>query len=64
MIVSMIADQKYKVKEKLCRKFQWKTGIEVQSKDWGGNRQLSMEGIAVEYFMNSINPGSNKKQWI
>ena len=26
--------------------------IEIQSQHWGGNRQLSMEGIAVEYFTN------------
>ena len=28
------------------------TGIEIQSQHWGGNRKLSMEVIAVEYFPN------------
>ena len=30
-------------------------------KNWGGNSQLSMEGIAIEYFTDSVHPGSNKK---
>ena len=29
-----------------------------------GNGKLLIEGIAVEYFPNSIDPGSNKKIWI
>ena len=33
------------------------TCIEIQSQHWGGNRQLSMEGIAVEYFPTSIDTG-------
>ena len=37
------------------------TSIEIQIQHWGGNRQLSVEGIAVEYFANSVDPGSNKK---
>ena len=44
------------------RKIQWKTGIEIQSKNRGGNRQLSMEIIAVECFPNSDHPGSNKEK--
>ena len=27
---------------------------------WGGNRQLSMEETAVEYFTNSVDPGRNE----
>ena len=27
-------------------------GIEIQSENWGGNRRLSMEGIAVKYSSN------------
>ena len=38
----------YKVKERLCRKFSKETGIEMQSQHWVGNRQLSLEGFAVE----------------
>ena len=38
-----------------------KRGIEIQSQHWGGNRQLSMEAISVEYFQNSIDPGINEK---
>ena len=29
------------------------TGIEIQSQHWGGNGQLSMEGIAVEYLKSN-----------
>ena len=38
-------------------KFSKMTGTEIQSQHLGVNRQLSMEGIAVKYFLNSINPG-------
>ena len=41
---------KYKVKGILCTKISKTTGIEIQSQHWGGNKQLSMEGIADEYF--------------
>ena len=44
----------------LCRKIQWKTGIETQSQHWGGNRQLSMEGITLEYFPNTKNIKNNE----
>ena len=37
------------------------TGIEIQIQHWGRHSQLSMEVIAVEYFSNSIDPGSNEK---
>ena len=33
-----------------AEKFSKTTGIEIQSQHWGRNRQLSMEGIDVEYF--------------
>ena len=39
------------------------TGIEVQIKYWGGNRQLYMEGIAVECFPSSFYPGSNEEKY-
>ena len=35
------------------------TSAEIQSKHWGGNINLSMEGLAIEYFPNSVDPGSN-----
>ena len=41
---------------------QQKNGIEIQSQHRGGNRQLSMEGIAVEYFPNSIDTGGNNNK--
>ena len=37
------------------------TGIEIQSQHWGGNRQLSMESISVEYFPNSVDPDRKEK---
>ena len=36
------------------------TGIEIQSKFWGVNKQLSMELIDVNYFLNPIDPVSYK----
>ena len=44
--------KKLKLKKYDADKFSEKTGIEIKGKNWGGNRQLSMEGIAVEYFPN------------
>ena len=35
-------------------KFSETTGIEIQTQHWCGNRQLSMEGISVEYFPTQI----------
>ena len=32
--------------------FSTTTSIEIKSQHWGGNGQLSMEDIAVEYFSN------------
>ena len=37
-----------KLKKYYAKKFSKTTGIEIQGKHWGGNRQLSMEGFAVE----------------
>ena len=51
----------YKVLKFYTGTFSKKTGIEIQSQRWGGNRQLSMEGIAVEYFSNEVNPSNNEK---
>ena len=42
----------YKVLKCYAGTFSKKTGIEIQSQHWGGNRQLSMEGISVKYFPN------------
>ena len=50
-----------KIKKDYAEKFSKTTGIEIKSQHWGGNRQLSMEGIAIEYLTNSINHGSNEK---
>ena len=44
-----------------AEKFNKTTGIEIQSQHWGGNIQLSIEGIDVEYFPISIDRGINEK---
>ena len=44
-----------------AEKFSETTGIEIQSQHWGVNRQLSMEGIAVEYVPLSIDPSNNEE---
>ena len=63
MIVNMIMHQKKdKVKEILCRKNQWNNRYINSNFTFGGNIQLSMEGIAVQYFPISIDPISNKKK--
>ena len=36
--------------------------IETQSQHWYVNIQLSMEGVFVEYFTNSIDPDRNRKK--
>ena len=41
------------LKKDYAEKFSKTTSIEIQSQFWGGNRQLPMEGIAVEYFPKS-----------
>ena len=66
IIVSMIT-HKYiyiNLKKYYAEKFSKTTGIEIQSQHLGGNRQLSMEDIAVEYFRNSIDPGISEKSEI
>ena len=40
-----------------------RTGIEIKSQHLGGNRQLSLEGIAVEYFPTSVDIGNNKGKY-
>ena len=42
------------LKKDYAEKFIETTGIEIQSQHWGGNRNLSMEGIYIEYFPNSV----------
>ena len=37
--------------------------MEIQSQHWGGNRKLSMEVIAVEYFPTSIDTGNNGEKY-
>ena len=62
MIVSMIIHKIYiKLRKYYAEKFSKTTGIEIKRQCWGGNRQLSMEDISVEYFTNSIDTGSNEK---
>ena len=62
MIIFMeIHGKSFKVKEILCRKFIKTTVIIIQSRNWGVNKQLSLEVIAVEYFPNSFYLGSNEK---
>ena len=43
-------------------KFSETTGIKIKSQHWCGNRQLSMEVIAVKYFPISIYPVSNEEK--
>ena len=50
-----------KLNKYYAENFSKTTGIEIQSQHGVVNRQLSMESIAVEYFLNSINPGTNEK---
>ena len=47
--------------KKYYAKTERKTGIEIQSQHWAGNRKLSMGSIAVESFPNSVDLGSNEK---
>ena len=51
-----------RLKKDYAEKFIKNIGIEIQSQNWGGNIQLSMEGIAVQYFTNSIDACNNKKR--
>ena len=47
---------------KYCaEKFSKTTGIEIKRQHFGVNMELSMEGIVVEYFPNSDDPGRNEK---
>ena len=43
-------------------KFSEATSIEIQSQHWVGYRQLSMEGIFVEYFPTSIDTSNNEEK--
>ena len=52
-----------KLKKDYSEKFSKATSIEIQSQHWGGNRQLSMEGIAVEYFPTSVDNGNNEEKY-
>ena len=40
-----------------AKKISETTGIWIQSQYWGANRQLSMEGIYIEYFPKIVNLG-------
>ena len=51
-----------KLKKDYAKKFSEATGVEIQSQHWGGNRQLSMEGIAVECFPTSVDIGNNEEK--
>ena len=48
-----------KLKKYYAEIFSETTSIEIKIQHKGRNRQLSMEGIAVEYFTNSFEPSSN-----
>ena len=56
----MIMHKIYKVKERLCRQIKRKNWYINKSQHWGGNRQISMEGIDVEYVPNSVVLDSNE----
>ena len=59
----MIKHQKHlKLKKDYAEKFSEATGIEIQSQHWGGNIQLSMEGIAIEYFPTFVDNGKNEEK--
>ena len=49
------------VKNDYAEKISEATSIEIQSQHCGGNRQLSMEGISVEYFPTSVDNGNNEE---
>ena len=51
-----------KLNKECAEKFSKTTGIEIQSQHWSGNKQLSMEGIAIGYFPDSVDPGINEKK--
>ena len=52
-----------KFKKDYAEKKSELTGIDIQTQHWGGNRQLSMEGIAVEYFSTSVNIGNKEEKY-
>ena len=56
-----IVPKKINLNKLYAEKFSKTTGIEIQSQHWGVNGELSMEGIAVEYFTNPIDPSINEK---
>ena len=43
-----------KLKKYYAEKFSETTGIYIQSQHWVGNSKLSMEGIGIEYFLDSV----------
>ena len=49
-----------KLKKYYAEEFIEATGIEIKIQHWGVNRELSMEGIAVEDFTNLVDPGCNE----
>ena len=51
-----------KLKKYYAEKFSKATGIEIYIQHWVINRQLSVEGIAVEYFPNYIDTGNNEER--
>ena len=51
-----------KLKKDYVEKFRETTGTEIKIQHWDGNRQLSMEVFAVEYFPNPIDPGRNERK--
>ena len=55
--------KKFKLKKDHAEKFSEAIGIEIQSQHWGGNKQLLMEDIAVEYFQTSVDNGKNEEKY-
>ena len=58
----IMRQQNMRLKKNYAEKFSKTTSIEIQGQHWDGNRQLSMDGIAVEYFTNSVDTFIKKIQ--
>ena len=60
---AIIHQTNIKLKKDHVEKFSEATGTEIQSQNWGGNRQFSMEDISVEYFPTSIVTSKNEEKY-
>ena len=59
IIFMKLHEKNMKLEKYYAEIFSKTTVIEIPSQNWDGNRQLSREGIDVEYFTNSVHPGIN-----